>query len=845
MWNQTPAAGAARSSVRPPAFALKPVAWSDAQIDRLKREFQGVLRAFAYHPFVSVAAQRGDPPAVYRVDFRVRSVVLDAAQQLSYVDAVAVEIWLPPGYPADAPLVRPLAAVFHPNVSYEAVHFAEPRQSADSLAEIIGRVGEYLSFRGYDPSVVVNEMALQWARDNAGLLPLDARADFSPLAGGEPLERIGRFGAATLEQMGRSVDEVLAVLSGEGPGPTIEQVRAFAHQTRVAMSLFLAEDVPAALRAGAAKFDHAALDLPASVPLWQHVRRLVSWKKSMMAQSGELAATRAQLEGELEKLSAMLRTNFADAADASRQIPSAAALQEILLRLPSVYKDVGNRAEALRALIGAAAPVRPANPLRQEGIVARPLLARLKETEDDVEFARHRAAEALAAMDRLLPRARGDVIALRVIGGWREYIDTFAKAVALEKNLADLGGDGIEAYTISVGDDRFGPFQLEQEVALGELRVAVTSKQPGAIEVCDVANETILGRGTGGSAVAMLPGETGGPRAMTFALSEGCDELLLRLEYALRHTGGLLPKLQSITGDIGESWCGRMLALFAAEEAQQGARSEQRRAAHRWESLIEDLKALSSFKTRLATCFMLMRSEESVGRLLPQRAAHRSDIQAATGRIRAIAERSSRDAEGQLIMSPKNAREFAEQTDALEVAKKGLERAASRLEKLSNRLRERLASPRCCGRPQTPALRRIGAISAELSGRAAGFSDEWLRAVAARLAAQLKTTFMVNIPEAPEPKVPKAPPPADSVVPATIEPPLLSEEAERDLVAAGHDEPMAEAMPGEVTEERVAGEIVAPETVARETEPAEEPFVIDVDEEFAVEEDVILEDEGE
>ena len=839
MWNETPAAGAARSSLRPPAFALTPVAWSDAQIDRLKREFQGVFRAFAYHPFVAVAAQRGDPPTLYRVDFRVRSLALDEAQQLSYVDAVPVEIWLPPGYPADPPLVRPLVAVFHPNISYEAVHFAEPRQAADSLVDIIGRLGEYLSFRGYDPAVVVNEMALQWARDNARLLPLDARADFSPTAGGEPVGRIGRFGAATLEQMRQSMEEVLVALAGEGPGPTIEQVRAFGHQTRVAMSLFLAEDIPAALRATASEFDQSALDLPASVPLWQHIRRLVSWGKSVLAQAGELTQARARLEAELDKLSAMVPASLADAADAVRHIPSSTALQEILLRLPTVYKDAGNRAEALRALIGAAVAARPANPLRAQGMVARQLGARLKDAEDDVEFARHTTAEALSAMELLLPRARAEVIALRVIGGWREYIDTFEKATLLEAKLAGLSGDAIEAYTISTPDGHFGPFQLEQEVALGDVSVGTTSRQPGAIEICDAVDETVLGRGQGGCAVAMLPGGAGGPRAMTFTLSEGCDELLVQLEYAVRQTGGLLPKLQSIPAGEAQSWCGRMLSLFATEEAQQGARSEQRRANHRWESLIGDLQALSSFKARLATSFMLKRAEGSVARLLAQRAANKTSVEEATVRIRAIAQRSSRDAEGQLIMSPKNAREFAEQSNVLDAAEKALGRASSRLEKLSNRLRERLASPRCCGRPETPTLRRVAPISAELSAVAAEFSDEWLRAVAARLAAQLKTTFMVNITAAPEPKAPEASPPPDFTAPAAIEPPVVSEETERDVVEAESGEPMDVGLPGEPAEE-----IVAAETVAGETEPVEESFAVDDDEELVVEEDVILDDEG-
>src|ERR1700688_5042764 len=131
MWNQTSAAGGARVGLAPPGFRVTPVAGSDGQLERLRSEWLRAHRAFAYHSFVAISALRGDPPSQYRVDFRVRSLVLDDAEQLQYVDAVSMELWIPPGYPSQAPLVRPLAAVFHPNISYDAVHFAGNWQSTN------------------------------------------------------------------------------------------------------------------------------------------------------------------------------------------------------------------------------------------------------------------------------------------------------------------------------------------------------------------------------------------------------------------------------------------------------------------------------------------------------------------------------------------------------------------------------------------------------------------------------------------------------------------------------------------------------------------------------------------
>jgi hypothetical protein len=663
----------------PPSFALSPVAWSDGQLARLTGEWRTAFRAFAYHPFVAISVLRGDPPTQFRVDFRVRSLVFNEAEQLQYVQSVPMEVWFPPGYPSQEPLVRPLAAVFHPNISYDGVHFATAWQVTDTLVDVVHRVGEYLAYRSYDPDAVVNGVAMQWLHENAGLVPLDRRADFNPTAGGEPIGRISQFGPATLEQMRRSIEELVVALSGEAVGPSVEHVRTFAHQTRNVMRMFLDPDIPADLRERASEFDQFALDLPASVPTWEHVRRLKSWSKSMLDESAELAPAVGKLASEIEVVSGLVTGDFKSAEEAVAYIPSATELAAPLLRIQDAFKDAAKRLESLRARLAAMDFKRPPNPLKPEGPLSRLLNAKLQEAEDDVEFARHTATEHTAALEPSIVRAREEVLALRLIAKWREYIDIVVNATRLEHHLAGLA-DAIDGYYIRSTDSVSGPFQSEQQVVLGKAAVAVTFGNDGAMEVRDATNYSVLGRGTNGTAAVILPSADGPAVPMTFELAERTDEPLLRLDYACKQTTLLLPKLQSAPANAAASWCGRMATLFADPEAQQAARGEHRRCVHRWEAMIAELKRLSQFKARLSTHFLLQRAVVLVPRLHEEYAAQEAIIARATQRIAEIMSRSSRDAQtNQLIIPARFAKTYTAETLALETAKSAAARIESRL----------------------------------------------------------------------------------------------------------------------------------------------------------------------
>src|SRR5687767_13170999 len=93
--------------------------WADDQLVRLENEWRRLQRVFAYHPHVRIIPLHGDPPDQYRVEYRLRTLLMNESGALEYAASSAVHIWLPPGFPHEPPLVRPISALFHPNVAPE------------------------------------------------------------------------------------------------------------------------------------------------------------------------------------------------------------------------------------------------------------------------------------------------------------------------------------------------------------------------------------------------------------------------------------------------------------------------------------------------------------------------------------------------------------------------------------------------------------------------------------------------------------------------------------------------------------------------------------------------------
>src|SRR5688572_27967805 len=271
---------------------------------RLAQEWRRVQRAFAFHPHVTVTPLKGDPPEEWRVDYRVTTLVVDDDGQLGYATAASVHVWIAPAFPEQAPLLRPMSGIFHPNVSYEGIHPGVSWHAGGSLDNVIHRVGDLLAWRIYDPAYVLNPAALGWMNTNASLVPLDHQANFAPAAGGEPLARVVRFGPASVEMIRQSLLSLHeSLLRPEAPDSAA--VLDIAARTRADLNLFLELDVPDALRSAAAELDDTARELPVAVPCYEFLRTKRAAVRAAHDAARAVADARAPLERELGRLDAL------------------------------------------------------------------------------------------------------------------------------------------------------------------------------------------------------------------------------------------------------------------------------------------------------------------------------------------------------------------------------------------------------------------------------------------------------------------------------------------------------------------------------------------------------------
>jgi ubiquitin-protein ligase len=298
MWNQSQGDGYSQMQSTQPADSGDPyaeVTWGSDQLARMENEWRRLQRAFAYHPHVTLTPMTGDPPASYQVDFRLTTVIVNPrTNQLEYVANATVHVTLPPGFPNQAPTVKPMTAIFHPNVSYEGVYLENLWHPNETLLGLIRKIGDVLAYRSYDPDYAVNPAAMEWLTVNHAILPIDGQANLSPQAGGEPLDRICRYGPQSLESMKQSILATQSALFGtSAPDPLT--LKNYATKTRMALNLFMESDVPEHLQAGASDLDEAARELVSMGPLYDFVRerrRRVAALRSAIKALGNAKANR-------------------------------------------------------------------------------------------------------------------------------------------------------------------------------------------------------------------------------------------------------------------------------------------------------------------------------------------------------------------------------------------------------------------------------------------------------------------------------------------------------------------------------------------------------------------------
>lgn len=147
-----------------------------SRIRRLQADFEQVTQAFANHPHVKLVDAQGTPPEKYTFEFHLHGLVPDGGG-LASRDLHRAEVFLPLDYPRRAPFCRMTTPVFHPNIDPQKICIGDHWSAGESLAQLVVRIAEMISFQSYNVKSPLNAQAAAWTELNLARLPLD-RADF-------------------------------------------------------------------------------------------------------------------------------------------------------------------------------------------------------------------------------------------------------------------------------------------------------------------------------------------------------------------------------------------------------------------------------------------------------------------------------------------------------------------------------------------------------------------------------------------------------------------------------------------------------------------------------------------
>ncbi len=708
--------------------------FSRQQLVRLDAEWRRIQRAFAYHPYVRIDPTDGDPPCCFRIDYRIRTVILDEAGQLEYADSCAVELMLPAGFPHEMPIARPLAAVFHPNFAADLVNIDRYWTSTmSSLLDVVIGVGLMLAYQDFDSADVWNEAAMAWASANPRVLPVDPDASLLPEAGGEPLSRIARFGPRTLEHLRTQIkqfgDHLISAESPAAPDDVARQLTSI----QQGLALFQADDIPPELRSAAQEIQAWVSQFPASLPTWESIRRQRDLAASAASLTRQMKDLRQSIGNEIEAVDALAAgAPSGDSAGAMRQIPSADMLQLHVERLAMILAGGRRLLDKAGPLLGTIGGLAPVTPPRSSGVMQARLEAECARAWDRVTQATPMMREAIDKSRVRLRRIRVYTHGLQRLVEWREYADLVDHSIDLVDRMMRWGCAGIQAVTIQIGPNRFGPYELEQPLSLAGRVVFFNNPASSILQMADLETGQVIAHSD--TAHISLPvGETAaqqpdypillppegqdqppataaGATHVVVHFNGNCEELALQMDYLVREGARLASRLVTEVRRP-KAWFGGLTDdLWSAHARRQLQREHAERSAT-WEGARYDLERIGPLKQRLATFRLLQRSTALAQRLATEEHAAQRNEREATGRIAQIVAASNTDLDtGRLLIPQKFAQDYAQQLRRRDQAMAALARVNARRASLAAEIQARVENGQLLGQAVEPDLHTLGLV---------------------------------------------------------------------------------------------------------------------------------------
>ncbi len=685
--------------------------WAGDQLVRLENEWRRLQRTFAYHPHVRIIPLHGDPPDQYQVEYRLRTLIMGEGGALEYAGSCAVHIWLPPGFPHEPPLVRPISAIFHPNVAAEGIKIDHVWRSAVStLAEVISTVGAMLAYQEYDPNAVFNATAMEWVAANPEHVPVDPAANLTSEAGGDPLARICRFGPRTMEQIRAQLKQMCdSLLAAEG-APSAHDTKMFCSRTRQALGVFIEDDVPEELRGPASELDEWAREMPGSMGLWEVLRRYRTAAAGAFNVGQQLKDSERALAHEIGAIDALVGEQISQApGKVMRMIPPAGKLQMHFGNLANLIGRAEQVVNDARTAAGKLAALPLLAPKKFPGTLQKRIESEVSRVSAHATESSEKLNNAYSFHDPLLGRGRVHAAGLKRAMDWREYADMVDRAEELAAKIVGWGAAGMQAYYIENASGTFGPFELEQKLTMGSSELAVRNPASTIIEIIDANTGSVIKRAENGSIIKNITDpQTGEKYPTTFRLTGNCDELAVQMDYLARESTLMLKDLVAKVRPP-EGWLGQALDVLATNLGKVQHEHEEKRK--RWNLLRDDLASLRPFKERIATVRLLQRVAELAPIIVARIEDAKKALMAATDRVGAIVASCNSDPDsGRLLIPSRFAREYPDQLHKRDEAKALIEQLQRHAKGVAADVRRRVDNPELKGFGDRPALAILGPI---------------------------------------------------------------------------------------------------------------------------------------
>jgi hypothetical protein len=675
--------------------------WTTEQLTALAEQWRRLQRDYAFHPFVNISPLQGEPPVVYQVDYRIRTLEINSAGELGYAPSCSVIVTILADFPASPPHIRPLQAIFHPNVDSESVQIVPEWDSSAPLTEVIERVGRLLAFQMYDAGNIWNPTAMEWVTAHGEYLPTEPGANFSSEAGGSPSNRIALGAPALLSKiqlqlqtLGQHMLDGSASQMSESPAQVTEVIRS-------QLSALVAGDLPPEISRQANALDQWSAAIPASAGCFAIARQWRAAAKTSAAATTALAKAVEDLSGqhhELKQRSAGHPGSNAD--EIVSQLPTTSDVQKAHGSLRAVLVKAEQRIQAARTALQSLEL--PASAKALPAGIRELLDSEHKRQEPILAVARNELTAALESAEPAIASARADARALESLVQWRDLVDTTARTDELYDLIMQWTASGVQAYFMSYDSGTHGPFDFEQTVDVGTTQIAVRKISAHAIEAIDLVQGVSIGQSRRGDLRASIRGsDSGGAFAATFSPTPRCDDLALQLNYAVAHTRELLRQLRNVgDADPNSSWPRTFAHALGQPSAIEAISATHAQTVARWSGLAEDLRALGPFKERMATFHLLTRAME----LLP---SYQRDLQIAmkaqekaTARLTEIISRSSVDGEsGRPVISSKFHKEYESLLLDGEQQQQNILRLGAAIKQLTSQVKARLAVQRGAASP--------------------------------------------------------------------------------------------------------------------------------------------------